>query len=178
MKPHEVSKVIALLKAAFPRQVIGADTIAIYSDMLADLDAQEALNAVKCILSNADFFPTIAEIRAQVARSQVSLPNAEEAWNEVRDAIRAVGIHREPPTFSHPAIQRAAEAIGWNTLCESENIGVERAHFMRFFHDSSEREMRKAQLGALLPESTPRRVITGEPVALSKLIPLLPEGDN
>ena len=49
---------------AFPRQKLQQSTVNLYADVLADLDYSFAEDAVRGLIRQHNFFPTIAEIRA------------------------------------------------------------------------------------------------------------------
>lgn len=170
MNASEAVKLVGMLKAAYPRAEINAETTRIYCEMLADLDASEATNAVKHLLATSKFFPSIAEIRAMLATRQEQLPASEAAWGEVRKAISSQGRYRTPQ-FSHPAISHTVDVIGWETICSSEAIGVERAHFLRCYEDYCARHVQAAQLGRLLPTPEPRKAL-GEPQQIGTLLKL------
>lgn len=141
MTPSESARLISRLKSAYPRQDVSADTLKIYCEMLVDFELSEAEAATRKIIATSRFFPTIAEIRSVVVEMRIGPQSAEEAWAEVKSAIRHIGAHRSPE-FSGDIVTRAVDAIGWQTLCASESIGVERAHFLRIYES-----MRAQQLG-------------------------------
>ncbi len=168
MKPAEVAKIVAVLKAAYPRQEIGTDTIRIYSDMLADLEFANALAVVKKSLATSEWFPSIARLRILYAEAALRLPEVDEAWTEVRTGIRAFGRERLPE-WSCNAVASTVEAIGWRTLCESTSLASERARFCEFYGKARERLVVAANLSSLTAK--PAEL---EPVA--KVIALVSDG--
>lgn len=84
-------------------------------------------------------------------------PDGPDAWAEVRTQMRRnpystlgfvkfgpdpdhpelgevfLGTVIPQPTFSHPAIEQAAMAIGWRELCQSENLGITMAQFLKLY---------------------------------------------
>ncbi len=174
MTRKEVAGLVAALTAAFPRAEIGENTVRVYIDMLADLDFDEAQAAVKKLMATSTFFPSIAEIRQAVADLRTRhLPEPEEAWEEVMRELRRVGGYLDiygPLQFSCEEVRRAVKAIGWQTLCMSESIGVERAHFLRIYDTFRRRTKEDANLGPLL--GAPRKegpAAIGEIVAAGAL---------
>lgn len=160
MKASETKALVAVLKSAYPRQPITPDTLALYAEMLADLDSVQSMAAVKRLIASHQFFPTVAEIRTEVTKGTVSLPGTDEAWNEVRRAIAREGCYRNPK-FTHPAIDFAVETIGWQTLCASENIMAERAHFMRLYDETTKRVVTQHNLVSLPGARAPQKQIGG-----------------
>jgi len=57
---------MSVLTAAYPRQITGRNTLAVYAQALADLDPDEVREAVAEHVATSRFFPTIAEIRDKV----------------------------------------------------------------------------------------------------------------
>ena len=110
--------------------------------MLSDLTPEQFYKGIKTFcLKHKDIFPTtniVAYIR-EYALIDESIPTPEEAWGEVIKAIARYGYCGKPE-FSSPLIANAVECIGWRDMCMSENIGVERAHFMRAYSNLVKRE--------------------------------------
>ena len=92
------------------------------------------------------------------ARAQgAEVPGVDQAWTEVQDEIRRVGWtgmldSSRRPSFSHPSIQAAVDAMGWATLCESENAMADRAHFLKLYGVATERVTRDAVMPASVRE--------------------------
>lgn len=161
-KPSEVGEVILLLKSAYPRQPVTQSTLDVYQLMLADIDVDLLRRAAHHHVATSQYFPSIAELRAEASGGK-DLPTAEEAWGEVCAAVRRVGRYRLPPTFSHPLIHDAVSAIGWNTITDSETVGVERAHFFRIFEAFANRLSRDRAIAGtpLARAAEPKKLGTG-----------------
>jgi hypothetical protein len=41
--------------------------------------------------------------------------------------------HAGKPEFSSPLIAKAVDTLGWRTICLSDNVAIERAHFMQVY---------------------------------------------
>lgn len=151
MTKSEIASVLAVLKAAYPRQEITTGTADVYARFLADLPYEAALNAVKRHIATSQFFPAIAEIRKAAAESSAQVVGGEEAWGEVMRAVRSVGRYRIPQ-WSHPAVKAAVDALGWETICNSDedNLGTLRAHFYRTFERYRLKAIEEVQVRPLL----------------------------
>jgi hypothetical protein len=66
VKQSEMAELMSVLTAAYPRQITGRNTLAVYAQALADLDPDEVREAVAEHVATSRFFPTIAEIRDSV----------------------------------------------------------------------------------------------------------------
>lgn len=142
MTPEEAIKIMATLTAAFPRTEIGEQTILVYAKFLADIPYEAGQAAILNLIAGSKFFPTVAELR-QAALKLIpgkQLPTPEEAWGEVSTQIRVNGYYRVP-VFSHPVIEQAVKAMGWQELCTSENGIADRAHFMRIYESFRDRAL-------------------------------------
>lgn len=137
-----ISKVMAVLGAAYPGFNFSAETIAIYERCLVDIPP-EILNAAvaKCV-TEKKFFPTVSELREAafaLMTQQHTLPTEFEAWEEVQKEISRCGdyyrydIGTKNPQWSHPLIEKTVDAIGYKTLLNSENEVADRAHFFQAY---------------------------------------------
>jgi hypothetical protein len=133
MNRTDTAQVLAVLSAAFPHVNVSRETAEVYHDVLGDLDADACRAAVRELLMTAERWPAPATIRRRVAeRAGVLAPEPGAAWGEVVAQAGAVGLYGDP-VFSHPAVKAAVRAIGWRSVCLSENQDTLRAHFFRAY---------------------------------------------
>ncbi len=129
----EVKLLIGKLAAVYPHAKIDGAMADAYASFLADAPIDAVLRAVERHVTTSRFFPMIADIRALIAEEQTGdVPQPEEAWLEVKEAIRKVGSYGVPQ-FSHPTISSAVAAVGWETLCamQIEEAGIYQAQFVK-----------------------------------------------
>lgn len=128
---------IAIVRATLPNVQI-ADvrmTAESWYWLLEDLDEQVVGVALRRILSRQKIpaMPTPGAIRSEVAAIQnPDVPLAADAWAEVLRKVHSFGRYARPK-WSHELIAQTVRAIGWLDICNAENIGVIRAHFMRIY---------------------------------------------
>ncbi len=116
---------------------------------LGDLPLRALEAAVLMHVSTNRWFPTIAELReAALSVREGGIPTAVEAWAEVMKAFEFVGYYGIPQ-WSHPAITKTVDAMGWQNLCLSENAMADRAHFMRLYETYAKRLRDE---GVMLPD--------------------------
>lgn len=144
MNREETVKLFLMIKGNYPSyykdidEVTSKLTIGMWHSALSDISAQTVFAiAQKYMLQNV-YPPTIAQIREMVIKTLTpdSLTSPEEAWESVVLAVKKYGYYQQSEafaTFSEP-IRRAVKAIGWQNICQSENIGIERAHFIKMFN--------------------------------------------
>jgi hypothetical protein len=164
MNSAESLKVMAYLKAMFPRQELGADTIAGYGDAFRAVPFLDAMVAARKHVATSTFFPSVAELLKLVAAARVDAPPVEVAWAEVIGAIRAYGRYREP-VWSHPLVAAAVGSMGWLTFCNSENITIEHAQFTRVYNAYAQRETDQLQMSALVGGGGASRLPAGPTTA-------------
>lgn len=148
---------MALVSAAWPKFEISDDRVLLWHELLEDVDFATALVALKKLMLENEFPPSIAEIRRAIA--EVTTPESErleagEAWAQVRQAIRAFGYYRELEALESlpPAVAEAVRAIGWQEICATEEPEVVRAQFMRIYESIRKRRMEKALIPVRLQE--------------------------
>lgn len=158
MKASEANALVAVLKAAYPRQELGEDTVGLYERALADVPAAAGRAAVEQHIATSRWWPTIAELRELVAETRLSLPTAEAALAEVRKALQGYGAHEVPP-WSCPEVAEAVGVIGWSNWCLSDHPASTRARFLEAYQTVRRRSLEQAQRTGLqlLPgESRPQ----------------------
>jgi hypothetical protein len=153
---QDSAELFALLAAAYPKEPMTAAQMALYEAFWADSPVEVVRAAVVRHIAQSPWFPRISELLALIHEGDAL--DADAAWAEVQRQIRAVGYYGQP-TWSHPAIAAAVEALGWDTLCRSTNPEADRAHSVRFYAMAQKREQARRQWAAL-PERV-RQALVG-----------------
>jgi hypothetical protein len=150
MKTSEIGVLMAILKAAYPRQVIQPLTLQVYTKALEPHDANEIAGAIEFITHRSRFFPTIAEILERAALTRTGAPDSAVAWGEVLAELRRVG-HTSSPSYPHPLIGDSVKAIGgWRRLCESTDMTADRSRFHEAYA-----QLIRAQVDAFITNALP-----------------------
>lgn len=140
MRRVEALKLVKVLEAAFPRGEFTEERAEVYAKFLEPLDYRAANKAVAHLIATSRYLPTIAEIRETVARLTSGIPEPEEALEEV---VRAAQAGRYE--FSHPAVRKAVDALGWDYIQRCEEPGVWRSQFLRLYGPIKDRELIRYQ---------------------------------
>jgi hypothetical protein len=76
------------------------------------------------------------------------IPTAGEAYEEVLKAIRNFGGYRESEAMQSmsPLTQKAVKAVGWKSLCYSEQPDIIRAQFRKAYEALEKREQNEAKV--------------------------------
>lgn len=136
MEYNTFKKGMGLLVKAFPEKENDYDLM---WEFLQDLEDEDFIKAISKIVITTKDINRATNMIALIRES--ALPEnilAGEAWAEVLKEISKTGSWGKPQ-FNDPLIVRAVECIGWKNMCMSENIAIERAHFLKVFDSLSAR---------------------------------------
>lgn len=148
MQPADAALIVARLVASFPNANVRAETIAIYADMIRDLEATETSAAVAQILGTAKYFPSIAEIRTAVIERRCGFPSVESALVELRKNLDRAGPYIGQTQWSHPLLRDAAEAVGWHRLSNGDNPSADFAQFAKTYAEMRTQVVRAQNLAS------------------------------
>lgn len=150
MTRAEFSKLMAFITAAVDKPV-ARPTVDAYYEMLGDLPYDLAAVAVKKIIATDEYptLPTIGKIRQAAAEiSRGHILSAPEAWGMVLKAVHEYGYYREGEALA-ALPEQVAEVVRWmgfQTICMSEKISVDRGQFLRMYEIHQKREQEQALL--------------------------------
>lgn len=171
MTKAEVAKILTVLAAVYPKFEVDDLKVQVWHEMLGDLDYATANMAVKKLILENTFAPSIAEVRKAVMG--ILTPNgmtAAEGWGEVERAIRIYGYYRETEALESmsPSVAKVVKCIGWQNICLNEEPGVVRGQFLKMYAQVAEREQKELLLPAglrnqiqILAERMDLKVIAG-----------------
>lgn len=150
MTKNEFAKLMAFITAAVDKPV-ARPTVDAYFEMLHDLPYDLAAAAVKKIIATDEYptLPTIGKIRQAAAEiSRGHILSAPEAWGLVLKAVHEYGYYREGEALaSLPApVADVVRWMGFQTICMSEKISVDRGQFLRMYEVHQKREQEQAVL--------------------------------
>lgn len=93
-----------------------------YVMFLADIPAELLELAIKKLVRESPYLPSVAEI-IKVSRSfyvslnpQVAALTFDEAWLEITRAINKHGLY-QAPQFKHDEVKELVKKLGWHYLC-------------------------------------------------------------
>lgn len=158
----QLVKGLLRLAALHPRIEISDETVEAYADELDDMPLVAVMTGIKTLARSSRFFPSVAEIREAAVLGPLGQDLADEAWVEVKAEARRVGFNRPPvfsggrflpaeaPKFSSPLIAAAANAVGWELVCNGDDSqGFIRSQFLKAFKALVERETKAKQAGVM-----------------------------
>ncbi len=126
--------VLKQLFAAYPNTEVTPETIAMYMRLLKDIAPEDLQVVVDQAIATSKFLPTIAELRdMHHGLRHISRLSWVEAWDSVQREMRRIGSYGVPH-FDDELTTRAVRAMGWKTLCASENAMADRAQFRDMYN--------------------------------------------
>jgi len=171
MTKAEIAKILAVLAASYPKFEVDDLKVQVWHEMLGDLDYVTANMAVKKLILENAFPPSIAEVRKAAAEiMNPDVMTAAEAWGEVERAVRTYGSYQEIEALASlsPRTAKVVRQIGWREICLNEEPGVVRGQFLKMYQQVQERDRREMLLPANLRQEIQRlagmmdiRAITG-----------------
>jgi hypothetical protein len=156
----ETQKLFAILMISYPKFYPAEEkdklrmTIELWAEMLGDIPFDIVQVAVKKLILENSYPPTIADVRKQIADIMTDPEDridASTAWGEVTHAVRMFGWPRPEEALESlsPRTRKVVKQIGWQEICQSTEPGVIRGQFLKMYEAYAARERQDA----LLPES-------------------------
>ena len=167
MTLDEFANIAAAIRTCYSKEKILANRQAmeLWYGLLKDIPYDVAQQVVNEWMSTEKWSPTIADIREMAAKlSKPEIPEWSEAWEKVIQAIGRWGMHRESEALAtmNETAQQTVKRMGWQYICLSENIGVERATFRDIYTAIKARKDQQAKL----PESLAERIAQMQAVGI------------
>lgn len=130
------------------------NSIKVWYSLLKDLSYQAVNIAIQKYATTNEFPPTVADLRRIVAEMGTPISDWGESWNKVVKALRRYGRYNVKEAMeSFDDITRACvERIDFVTLCDSENIMADRAHYKTIYEQVANRKQEELQLPDKLKE--------------------------
>ena len=156
MTKGETAKLLAVLAAAFPRFEVDDLKVQVWHEMIGDLDYGIASLAIKKLILESTFPPSIAEVRKAAVEIQApEQTTGAQAWGEVIKAIRNFGHYREEEALASlsPLTAQVVRCMGWREICMSqESTGVLRGQFLRMYDQIVARKQKEQLLPSVMRE--------------------------
>lgn len=139
------------MKAVYtqPSFLPDADALNVWYSLLQDLPYDVCNVAIQKYMMTETRIPTIADIRNLCASvTEGERPLWSDGWDEVMRAMRRYGSYNEIEALESMSeiTRQCVRRLGYQNLCRSEEIGVDRANFRLIFEQVANREYEKAKL--------------------------------
>lgn len=141
---------IVELMRAYPRQPFTEDNFRAYQAALADVPPELLEPAVRALIRETKWLPTIAEIRERVAELALRLPREPEALQQIEERMRwgreSATTRGDPPDV-HPLVREALDRVGgWHSFHIAEEATVIRGQFGRLYRELRTEAIHAAQV--------------------------------
>lgn len=150
MNKEQFVKGITFLTIAYNKEFT-KEQIGVWYEFFKDTDYDTFRKAVKRIIPQKQFMPSIAELKQEIAliSNPILQLNADQEWGEVLNAVRKYGRNREGEALNSlkPYTKYITKQVGFIRICNSENIQWERKEFFDLFNMNKERDMDTLMLG-------------------------------
>lgn len=128
---------MAMFVKSFPEKQFDSDVM---WEFLQDLEDDDFLSSISKVVMTIKDINRATNLIALIRDFAIpEYETAGEAWSKVLKGISSVGCYGYPQ-FNDEIIDRAVSCIGWRNICMSENISIERAHFLKIFETLSKRK--------------------------------------
>jgi hypothetical protein len=166
MTRDEFKILVKGMKAVYaqPTFIPDQDAFNMWFSLMGDLPYEVCSVAIQKYMLTNKFPPTVAEIREMAA----GIVNGDpltwgESWERALNAVRKFGSYNKGAALESldPLTRKCVDSIGYMTLCMSENIMVERAHFQKIFEVYAKREQTEKQMPLALQQAITHLQIKG-----------------
>lgn len=159
MTKVDVAKLLTMIAAMYPRFEITDFKIELWFDMIADIPFIVAQTALKKVMMESEFPPTVAQLRkaaVEITTPASEIMDAGQAWGEVQRAISKWGWPEPEKAYAmmSPLTMQVVKQLSWQEICMCEESGVIRGQFMKMYNTL---QARKDQ-DKLLPEKFKNQV--------------------
>lgn len=148
MNEKIIKQALAKLKYTYPnafKEFTQEDVqfmVKMWSNDFKNDDPKAFETAVERLRVKNKYCPSIAEIKEEIAliNNPVLQMNVDEEWEKVIKAIRKYGYYRiqEALDSLNEYTRQIVRTIGWQRLCQSENIEWERRTFKEMFNNKQD----------------------------------------
>lgn len=151
MDKQEFSVFASALRTYYPKEGIlpNNEAMTLWFKSLEDIPYHTASAMLGKWVALNKWSPSIAEIREQcMAMTEEPRRDWSEGWGDVIKAIHKFGWARETEALESldPVTAETCRRMGWNNICCSENISIERASFRTIYETMEKRRHEEAML--------------------------------
>lgn len=154
----DIVDTITLLKMTYPGSLkdLQEDELKMMVDIwyedFKNTPKEKFNKAIQEIRYTNKFFPSIADIKEKVAKGNVSLPLAEDEWQEVINSIRKYGYYRQEQALEslNPYTRKITQYIGFERICMAspEEQKWNKKNFIEEYNSLKDKEINNLQISS------------------------------
>jgi hypothetical protein len=151
-----IIKAITLLKTNYQNALKDYDKedlqmmINAWAEFFKDTTEQEFNKAIRNVINKSDYFPTISQIKKEIANEKVSnIASGEEEWEQVLRTIHRYGSYRQQEALEHmkPYTAYIVNLIGYQNICMSSDNTWNRKEFIAEYEQLKDKEQELLMTG-------------------------------
>lgn len=153
-----IKETLTILKVTYPNALKDIDKqtallmIQVWTKDFKDTKKDLFLQAINNIRNKNKFFPSIADIKEEIAKIQIKdIPDAEEEWQEVLKSISRYGSYRQEEALNSlkPYTAKIVGYIGYQRICMStaEEQTWNKKEFIAEYNSLKDKEIIGLQIG-------------------------------
>ena len=158
MTQEEFARLVMAIRTYYPKEKIlpNKEAMQLWYEQLNDLEYATLSMSLQKWVNTEQWSPTIADLRrlsAEITTPSLDI-DAGQSFQEARKMIQTYGRYRREDALANmtPITRKVVERMGYDTMCDCENIEVERGQFTKIFDNLFQRERQDAQLPNNLKE--------------------------
>jgi hypothetical protein len=150
MEKKEVVKIFSIFSVCYPKFIESGKEelmLEVWHSLLKNYPYELVKHAAETHIKSSRFAPTIHDLIQHITEYEnIGKLDGMSAWGKVLKAIRNYGYYREAEALQSmpPEVAEVVKAMGWQTLCLSENEIADRAHFIKAYDTMQKREQQVA----------------------------------
>ena len=120
-------------------------------EFFKDIPEQDFNKAIRNVINKYDYFPTIAQVKKEIANDKTAnIPSAEDEWEEVLKVVHKYGTYRQDKALEElkPYTAYITNHIGYQIICMSSDNTWNRKEFIEEYNQLKEREKELIQIGS------------------------------
>lgn len=151
MNKNEFAKLVATMRLCYQKENIlsSKEALEVWYRFLGDIPYKVAELALYKWVSENKWSPTISDIREMATNIQLpDFPDWGAAWQSVLFAIRRFGLYQisEALASMDEITRETVERLGFQQLCTSENLSVDRANFRSIYTELCQRRIENSKI--------------------------------
>jgi hypothetical protein len=159
MEKKEFAMIAAAMKTFYPKENLfpNSQAVELWYQRFKDIDYKVAETALNLWVETEIWSPKIAQLREKCAELSSGVQEDwSEGWEQVMKAIRYMGRYREEEALKEmdEITRTVVQRLGYQELCNSENITADRANFRDVYKTLQERAKKEQNVSVLLKNAS------------------------
>ena len=151
-----IKETLMLLKITYPNSLKDITEeeaklmIQVWVNDFKNTKKEDFLKAIENIRYTNKYFPSVSDIKNEIARLQTSdIPKAEDEWELVLKSVRQFGSYRVQDAMNSfkPYTAYIVSHIGYMNICMAEDQTWNKKEFIAEYNQLKDKEIQNIQIG-------------------------------